>query len=88
MDSGLPVVIRSVGGIRDFFRNGRPGHCMTSPDPKVLGRLIEILVRNQELCDSISLHNYQYAQERSLTCQGAAGWASSTGECALSDEPL
>jgi glycosyltransferase involved in cell wall biosynthesis len=66
MAYGLPIVTRSVGGIVDFFKNGRNGFISQSLDPNVLADQIMKLLRDKNLYEKISLFNYQYAQSHFL----------------------
>jgi glycosyltransferase involved in cell wall biosynthesis len=42
MACGLPVVTRPVGGVRDFFENGRMGFLTEGKEPQVLASLLEV----------------------------------------------
>jgi glycosyltransferase involved in cell wall biosynthesis len=71
MAYGLPVVTRSVGGVVDFFKNGRNGFISQSLDPNVLAGQIEKLLVDKKLYKKISLYNYQYAQSHFLASDAA-----------------
>ena len=62
MAMGLPVVTRSVGGIKDFFVQGKHGFTTESKDPAVFAEFISELYENQDLYREISRHNYAYAK--------------------------
>jgi glycosyltransferase involved in cell wall biosynthesis len=64
MAYGLPVVTRPVGGIRDFFEDGRMGLITESLDPAVLAGLIERLLADPNLRVQIGRYNRDYARER------------------------
>jgi len=64
MASGLPVVTRTVGGIRDFFENGRMGFVTGSRDPSVLAGFLSRLVGDPALRASIGSYNRDYARRR------------------------
>lgn len=64
MAFGLPVVTTNVGGLSDFFINEINGFITNENKPEVLAKLMEKLFNNKELMKSISLNNYQLAQER------------------------
>ena len=66
MAFGLPVVIRPVGGIADFFQNGEHGFISDSLIPNVFAGLIERLLVDKNLYERIALYNYQYAQSHFL----------------------
>ena len=63
MAMGLPVVTRSVGGIKDFFLQRKHGFSTESLDPEVFAGFIGELYERQDLYAEISRHNYQYARE-------------------------
>lgn len=62
MAYGLPVVTRPVGGVADFFENGRMGFATDSLDPAEFAGLLESLLTNEALRKEISLYNRQYAR--------------------------
>jgi len=64
MAFGLPVVTRAVGGIRDFFENGRMGFVTESRDPSVFAGFLSRLVRDPALRVSIGRYNREYARRR------------------------
>ncbi len=66
MAFGLPVVTRNVGGLKDFFEDGKHGFVTESKSPKVYAFLLEKLITNKSLRHEISLFNYKYAQENFL----------------------
>lgn len=63
MAMGLPVVTRSVGGIKDFFLQGKHGFTTESKDPCVFAEFIGDLVEQRSLYLEISRYNHQYAKE-------------------------
>lgn len=63
MAFGLPVISRPVGGLNDFFINGKMGYLTESKDPKVLAELIEKLIVNPKLRREISAHNSAFARK-------------------------
>jgi glycosyltransferase involved in cell wall biosynthesis len=67
MAFGLPVVTREVGGISDFFENGRNGYMTESKDPEVFASLIELLILNKSLALAMGLNNYRYANQHFLS---------------------
>jgi glycosyltransferase involved in cell wall biosynthesis len=66
MAYSLPVVTRPVGGLADFFENGKHGFISDSLEPKIFANFIEKLFLDRKLCEEISLYNYQYAQSHFL----------------------
>jgi glycosyltransferase involved in cell wall biosynthesis len=64
MASGLPVVTRSVGGLRDFFEDGRMGFITESRDPRVFAELLSSLIRDPALRQSMGQYNRDFARKR------------------------
>jgi len=72
MAYGLPVVTRPVGGLADFFKNGKHGFISDSLEPEIFANLVEKLVLDKRLYERISLYNYQYAQSHFLASDAAS----------------
>lgn len=64
MAFGLPVVTRPVGGLRDFFEDGRMGFLTESRDPAVFAELLARLVADPALRASMGRYNREYARRR------------------------
>lgn len=64
MAFGLPVVTRAVGGIRDFFEDGRMGFVTDSRDPAVFAGFLARLVADPALRASMGRYNLEYARGR------------------------
>jgi glycosyltransferase involved in cell wall biosynthesis len=64
MAFGLPIVTRPVGGIRDFFEDGRMGYATDSSDPGDYTELLGRLVSNPELCATMGQYNRAFARQR------------------------
>lgn len=64
MAFGLPVVTRPVGGLRDFFEDGRMGFATESVDPSVWAELLGRLARNPELRATMGQYNREFARSR------------------------
>ncbi|GAB6163781.1 hypothetical protein JCM12298_29410 [Desulfothermus naphthae] len=60
---GLPVITRRVGGLKDFFINGKHGFITDSKDPKVFANYLEKLILDRDLRIKISQFNHNYAKE-------------------------
>jgi len=71
MAFGLPVITRPVGGIKDFFEDGKMGYITESKDPKVFADLIQKLLDNPEKIKEISEYNHKYAKEHFLASKVA-----------------
>lgn len=61
MAYGIPIVTRPVGGVADFFEDGKMGYVTESMEPQVFAQHLETLVRNRELRDRMGRYNRQYA---------------------------
>jgi glycosyltransferase involved in cell wall biosynthesis len=64
MAFGLPIVTRPVGGIRDFFEDGRMGYAIDSADPGDYTELLDRLVSNRALCATMGQYNREFARQR------------------------
>ncbi|MEA3499545.1 MAG: glycosyltransferase family 4 protein [Candidatus Marinimicrobia bacterium] len=71
MAFGLPVITRPVGGIKDFFEDGKMGYITESKDPKVYIELIKNLLQNKEKIKEIGRYNHEYAKKRFLASKVA-----------------
>lgn len=63
MAFGLPVITRPVGGLVDFFENGRMGVLVDSLNPADFAAAIEPYILNQDKTKSVSQFNAKYARE-------------------------
>lgn len=61
MAFGLPIVTRKVGGLADFFENGKMGYITDSLNPQVFADAIEKLIEAPDLVRNISKYNHEYA---------------------------
>jgi len=64
MAFGLPVVTRPVGGIRDFFEDGRMGFVTESRSPEVFAGYLARLIADPALRSSLGRYNREYARKR------------------------
>jgi len=64
MAFGLPIVTRPVGGLRDFFEDGRMGFTTESADPSVWAELLGRLAGNPELRATMGQYNREFARRR------------------------
>lgn len=71
MAAGMPVVTRPVGGIPDFFQNGKMGFLSESFEPKILAGFLERLLSDTKLRGEVALHNFRFAR-REFTADLAA----------------
>jgi glycosyltransferase involved in cell wall biosynthesis len=63
MAFGMPVVTRPVGGIADFFEEGRMGYLCNGRDPAELVQLLERLLSDREKLIEIGRYNHVFAKE-------------------------
>ena len=63
MAFGLPVITRPVGGINDFFLQGKMGFLTDSLEQQEFDDLLTKLIWNPDLRREISLFNRQYAKK-------------------------
>ena len=71
MAFGLPVVTRAVGGLCDFFEDGKMGKMTDSKEPEDFVSLIEPYLQDKELTKRTSVYNHQYAKEHFLASKVA-----------------
>ena len=63
MAFGMPVITRPVGGIIDFFQNGKMGYlCETIKPEEIAERIETILSDKNKICD-YALYNHEYAKK-------------------------
>lgn len=62
MAFGLPIITSPVGGVKDFFQNGKMGYLIDSYSAKDYAKSISSLIKDKELCHSMSELNYNYAR--------------------------
>ena len=71
MAFGLPVLTRPVGGLKDFFVNGKMGYLLDSLKPEDYARMIEKLIDDPKAVSDISKYNESYAREHFLASKVA-----------------
>lgn len=62
MACGLAIVTRRVGGLNDFFEDGRMGFITSSREPSELAALVSRLVDDSGLRESMGRYNREYAR--------------------------
>lgn len=62
MTLGLPIVGRSVGGLKDFFINGKMGYLTDSYDPQIFSGLVTKLIESADIRKEMALNNFTYAR--------------------------
>ncbi|MFW6271767.1 MAG: glycosyltransferase family 4 protein [Desulfosalsimonas sp.] len=63
MAFGLPIITTRVGGVPDFFEEGKMGFFLDSRDPEHIAEKISYLLDRPELMQQMSEYNYNYAKE-------------------------
>ena len=63
MAFGMAVITRPVGGLKDFFKNGKMGFLANSKTPEDISDLLERLICNKKLLSDIGRYNYNYAKD-------------------------
>jgi glycosyltransferase involved in cell wall biosynthesis len=71
MAFGLPVITRPVGGLVDFFENGKMGLMLDSLNPCDFADAIEKYIVDKNLTKETSLYNYAYAKSNFMASQVA-----------------
>ena len=63
MAFGMPIITRNVGGLPDFFEDGKMGYITDSLDPKDFAEAILPYIENKELTMKVSKYNHEYAKK-------------------------
>ena len=71
MAFGMPVVTRPVGGLNDFFENGKMGYLTKKKDPETIANLLEKLVMNKQKMINMAFYNHEYAKKHFLASKAA-----------------
>ncbi len=73
MAFGLPVFTRNVGGLPDFFENGKMGFITDSLEPVDFANAMIPYIENTELTKKTALYNAQYARKHFMASKVAIG---------------
>ena len=71
MAFGLPVVTRPVGGLVDFFENGKMGEMVDSFETEDFVPMVEKYLNDKELTKQVSAYNHEYAKKHFLASRVA-----------------
>lgn len=71
MAFGLPVFTRYVGGLVDFFENGKMGYITDSMDPQDFANSMIPYIEDAELTRKVSIYNAEYARQHFMASQVA-----------------
>ena len=63
MGHGLAVVTRLVGGLADFFEDGKMGFASASQDPDEFAALLRALAVDPAMRAEMGAYNHRYALE-------------------------
>ena len=63
MAFGLPVITTRVGGIPDFFEDGKMGLFLDNRNPLHIAQKIQYLLDRPDLMQQISKYNFEYAKK-------------------------
>ena len=72
MAFGLPVVTRPVGGLVDFFENGKMGEMVDSFEAEDFVPMVGKYLNDKELTKHTSAYNHEYAKKYFLASQVAS----------------
>ena len=64
MASGLAVISTDVGGIKDFFEDGKMGYLVPMKDPKKITEKLTLLLDNTDDIKTMGQYNISYAHNR------------------------
>jgi len=63
MAFGMSIITTPIGGIKDFFKNGKMGYlCETAKPEKIAESIETIICDKNQICD-VALYNYAYAKK-------------------------
>ncbi len=71
MAFGMPVITRLVGGLRDFFKDGKMGFLANGKTGKEISSLLEKLICNKTLLVEMSRYNHNFAKDNFLASKVA-----------------
>lgn len=66
MAFGLPIISRPVGGLCDFFENGKMGELIVSHNPEEYANAVDKFLNNRTLAKEISRSNHKYTKKHFL----------------------
>ena len=66
MAFGMPVITAAVGGLADFFEDGRMGYLVDGRNGAQIGEKLRVLVNNREAAAQMAEYNHCYAKARFL----------------------
>lgn len=63
MAFGMPVITTNMGGLKEFFQNGKMGYLVEPKNVKEIEEKLELLLLNRDKMIRIGEYNYNYASE-------------------------
>lgn len=63
MAFGMPVITRPVGGLKDFFKDGKMGLFCQSKTADEIALSLEKIILNKEMLFNMSKYNFEYARD-------------------------
>ena len=85
MAFGLPVITTRVGGVPDFFEDGRMGFFLDNQKPAHIAEKIQYLLDRLELMNQMSEYNYHYARDHFYAGK-VAEWFKGVVESVIQDQ--
>lgn len=74
MAFGVPVITTRVGGLKEFFKEGKMGYFVADKDSKSLADKIRLLLSNKDEMNKIGFFNYNYAKENVMAEKVTQRW--------------
>ncbi|MGB5665579.1 MAG: glycosyltransferase family 4 protein, partial [Maribacter sp.] len=71
MAFGLPVITTRVGGLKDFFHDGKMGYFVEPKNSKQLEEKLRSLLSDKDQMATMGMYNFNYANENLLSHQVA-----------------
>lgn len=71
MAFGLPIFTRNVGGLPDFFENGKMGYITDSLNAEDFAKALIPYIENTQLTQQVSRYNARYAKEHFMASRVA-----------------
>lgn len=88
MAFGMPVITRSLGGLKDFFLVPKMGELISGFEPELYASAIEKYLLNQQLCSEIANKNHQYATEHFMASSVTRKLESIIGETIIGSNTI
>ncbi|CCK81815.1 glycosyltransferase family 4 protein [Desulfobacula toluolica] len=83
MAFGMSVVTRPVGGIKDFFKNGKMGYLCENTSPEIIAEMMEKIICDKKSMLNTAEYNYNYAKKHFIASVVAKKLLTIYGNCNL-----